>query len=199
MKLYYAPGACSLADHIALIEAGLPYSLVKVDLKTKRTEDGADYGTINPKCYVPALALDSDEGVLTENIAILAYIAQKSGKLMPASGLPRLRVLEAAAFVSTELHKNFKPFFNPAASEAEKDEARNLLEKRFAAIDAMLDDKGFLLGDDPTIADCYLFVTLTWARKNELGLPRRVQTFFDHFRKRPSVERAMTEEGLTPA
>ena len=199
MKLYYAPGACSLADHIALIEAGLPYSLVKVDLKSKKTEDGADFSTINPKCYVPALALDGNDGVLTENIAILSYIAEKSGKLMPASGLAHFRVIEATAFVSTELHKNFKPFFNPMASAADKDAARAMLDRRFATIDAMLDGHAFLVGDSPTIADCYLFVMLTWARKNGLKLPPRVQAFFDRFRERPSVGRALAEEGLNPA
>jgi len=198
MKLYYSPGACSLADHIALIEAGLPYELVKVDLKAKQTEDGGDYEAVNPKGYVPALALD-DGGVLTENIAVLSYIAERSGSLMPSGGLQRIRVLEATAFVSTELHKNFKPFFNPAASEAEKDEAGALLGKRFGAVDAMLDDRGFLLGDEPTIADCYLFVMLIWAKKNELHLPERLRGFFERFRHRPSVGRAMTEEGLAIA
>ena len=198
MKLYYAPGACSLADHIALIEADLPYTLAKVDLKTKTIEDGSDYAAINPKGYVPALALDGGE-VLTENIAILSYIADRSGKLMPAEGLQHFRVLEAAAFVSTELHKNFKPFFNPAASEAEKDEARDMLERRFATIDAMLGDRDFVVGHALTIADCYLFVILTWAKKNGLALPDNVQAFFDHFRQRPSVGRAMAEEGLRAA
>jgi len=198
MKLYYAPGACSLADHIALIEAGLPYDLAKVDLKTKQTEDGGDFTAVNPKGYVPTLALD-DGGILTENIAVLTYIAETSGKLMPSAMLPRIRVLEALSFVSTELHKSFRPFFNPAASDAERDEARALLEKRFAAIDAMLDHHGFLLGDQPTIADCYLFVMLTWARKNGIEVPERVQGFFDRFRQRASVTRALAEEGLEPA
>src|SRR5215211_6432700 len=119
MKLYYAPGACSLADHIALIEAGLPFQTEKVDLKTKRTETGADYMSLNPKGYVPALELD-DGQILTENIAVLSYVADRSGKLMPANGMPRWRVLETTAFISTELHKNFKPFFASGADDTQK-------------------------------------------------------------------------------
>ena len=195
MKLYYTPGACSLADHIALAEAQLSYDLVKVDLRAKRTEDGRDFNEINPKGYVPTLELD-DGSRLTENIAILSYIADEAGTLMPASGLPRYRVLETAAFVSTELHKNFKPFFNPAASEAERDEAKNVLAKRFATVAGQIGGTGFVAGDVISIADCYLFVMLMWARKNSVDLPGTLGEYFHRLKQRPAFARALSEEGL---
>lgn len=110
MKLYYAPGACSLADHIALHEAGLSFDHEKVDLKTKRTESGVDFSTINPKGYVPALTLDSGE-TLSENIAILDWIAHQDSELAPSGPMGHTHLLEALAFISTEIHKSFKPFF----------------------------------------------------------------------------------------
>ena len=195
MKLYYAPGACSLADHVALAEAGLPYDLVKVDLKTHETEDGRDYKGINPKGYVPALELD-DGGILTENIAILSYIAAQGGGLAEPAGDLRWRVLEAAAFVSTELHKNFKPFFNPAASQAEQDEAAAMLKKRFGIATDMLDGRDYLVGDALSIADCYLFVMLTWARKNGIEVGDTLDGYVDRLKARPAFAKALTEEGL---
>jgi glutathione S-transferase len=196
MKLYYAPGACSLADHIALIEAGLRFDLEKVDLKTKRTESGGDYLAINPKGYVPALALD-DGALLTENIAVLGYIADRAGKLMPRSGMAHWRVLEANAFISSELHKNFKPFFSPGAGEAEKREAADMLGKRFALLGDQLGERDFLVGEEISIADCYLFVMLGWAREQAgVGLPPNLVAFHDRMKRRPSVAKAMAEEGL---
>src|SRR3954463_2562477 len=115
MKLYYSPGACSLADHIALIAARIDHEIEKVDLKIKTTATGKDYRQINPKGYVPALELD-DGQILTENIAVLLYIADSSGKLLP-QGFAKWRVIETTAFISTELHKNFKPLFDPSANE----------------------------------------------------------------------------------
>lgn len=195
MKLYYHAGACSLADHIALAEAGLPYELVSVDLKAKTTEDGRDYRAINPKGYVPALELDDGE-VLTENVAVLGYIAHEAGRLMPEHGLPHWRVLETTAFISTELHKNFKPFFNPASSQAEKDEAAKMLTGRFAILDRQLGERPFLLGEEMTVADAYLFVMLMWARNNKLDLPGGLGAYFERLRARPSVMKALQEEGL---
>ena len=116
MKLYYAPGACSLADHIALHEAGLPFEHEEVDLKTKRTEGGADFSKINPKGYVPALTLDSGE-TLSENIAILDWIAHQKTALKPAGPLGHTHLLEALAYISTEIHKTFKPFFSGAGDD----------------------------------------------------------------------------------
>ena len=119
MILYLAPGACSLADHIVLNEAGLAFDQVKVDLKTHRTEDGHDYAKINPKGYVPALALDSGE-MLTENVAILSWIADQSEKLAPRGPLGRYRLLEALAYISTEIHKSFRPSLPPARPKTPK-------------------------------------------------------------------------------
>lgn len=196
MKLYFSPGACSLADHIALIEAGLAFDLVKVDLKAKRTADG-DYLTINPKGYVPALALDDGE-VLTENIAVLAYIADRSGKLMPSAGIARWRVLEATAFISSELHKNFKPFFSPDSGDSAKRAAQDLLGKRFALLGAQLGRGDFLVGEEISIADCYLFVMLGWAReKAGVDLPANLIAYHDRMKQRPSVAKAVAAEGAT--
>ena len=128
MKLYYCPGACSLADHIALHEAGLAFEHEKVDLKAKRTEQGADFLTINPKGYVPALTLDSGE-TLSENIAILDWIAHQDGALKPAGVLGHTHLLEALAYISTEIHKSFKPFFSGAGDE-EKTKAGETILKR---------------------------------------------------------------------
>lgn len=194
MKLFYSPGACSLADHAALIEAGLPYELKQVDLKTKRTADGQDYLAVNPKGYVPALRLDSGD-TLTENIAILSWIAHESGRLQPADGPGRWHVLEAAVFVSTELHKNFKPFF-AGAPEDQKGQAREVLAKRFAIAAEMIGGRDFLVGDELSIADCYLFVMLTWAGKFHLDLPAPLPAYLERLRARPAFQRALREEGL---
>jgi glutathione S-transferase len=194
VKLYFAPGACSLADHIALIEGGLAFDLEKVDLKAKRTATGGDYLAINPKGYVPALALDDGE-VLTENIALLAYIADRSGKLMPSAGIARWRVLEATAFISSEVHKNFKPFFSPDADDAAKRAARDLLGKRFALLGAQLDGRDFLIGDEISVADCYLFVMLGWAReKAGVDLPPNLIAYHDRMKQRPAVAKALAAE-----
>jgi glutathione S-transferase len=196
MKLYYSPGACSLADHIALEETGLAYDAVRVDLKTRTTETGEDFTAINPKGYVPALGLDDGE-TLTENIAILSYIADKAGALMPPSGIGHWRVLETTAFISTELHKNFKPFFNPAASEAEKDEAKETLAGRFGLMADRLGDRAFMVGEEMSIADCYLFVMLMWATgKVGMSVPDPLQAYFDRLKLRPAVARALSAEGL---
>jgi glutathione S-transferase len=196
MKLYYAPGACSLADHIALIEAGAPFEIEKVDLKGKKTERGDDYIEINPKGYVPALRLDDGE-ILTENIAILSYIAAQAGRLMPPDGLAHWRVLETAAFISTELHKSFKPLFLPGASADDQANAKQMLAKRFGFLEGSLGDREFIVGGDMTIADCYLFVMLMWAKeKAGLTLPPHLGEYYERLRQRPSVTRALGEEGL---
>lgn len=196
MKLYYSPGACSLADHIALIESGLPFDEEKVDLKTRTTESGADYMTINPKGYVPALGLD-DGGVLTENIAILSYIAERSGKLMPSGALGRSRALEALAYISTELHKGFKPFFMPDSGDDEKSAAREVLAKRFALFEEALGQQAHAVGDAFTVADCYLFVLLFWC-KTKLGLdvPPNLSAYYERLTDRDAIRAALSEEGL---
>ncbi len=196
MKLYYAPGACSLADHIALAEAGLPYELEKVDLKSKTTESGADYATINPKGYVPALTLDDGE-TLTENIAILSYIAATAGALTPKAGLPHWRVLETTVFISTEIHKSYKPFFSPDATGADRQKAGEALAKRFALLEESLGARAFIVGDEISIADCYLFVMLKWAKeKAHLPIPEGLDAYYARMTRRPAVQKALKEEGL---
>jgi len=197
MKLYFAPGACSLADHIALHEAGLRFDRVQVDLKSHRTETGGDYSLINPKGYVPALQFD-DGSVLTENIAILSWIGDQAPGLVPHGPMGRYRLLEMLAFISTELHKSFKPFFQPDAGEAAKTQAREQIEKRLSWL-ADRHQSDFLLGDAMSVADAYLFVMLTWARKNAIALPEPLRGFFRRMMDRPAVKLALDEEQLEPA
>jgi glutathione S-transferase len=194
MKLYYSPGACSLADHIALHEAGLSFEWVKVDMKTKRTEDGRDYNEINPKSYVPALQFDDGE-VLTENIAILSWIADKAPKLTPQGRFGHFRLLETLAFISTEIHKGFKPFFKPDSTEADKKAAAELLAKRFGYLAERM-NSDYLFGAELTVADPYLFVMCLWAQKNSLSLPQPLPAFVARMTARPAVKLALHHEGL---
>ena len=194
MKLYYAPGACSLAAHIALQEANLAFEAVRVDLKAKKTASGADFAAINPKGYVPALELDGGQ-VLTENVAVLSWINdQGSGGAIEAKAGPlaAYRRIEALAYISTEIHKAFKPFFS-GGGEAEKAGARDTLAKRFAYLEDRL-KTDFLFGADPGVADDYLFVMLIWARKLGLPVPARLSAFFDRMQTRPAVMRALAAE-----
>ena len=194
MKLYYAPGACSLADHISLHEAGFKFDCVKVDLKAGRTQDGADYAVINPKGYVPALEFDDGE-VLTENVAILSVIADRAPMLAPEGGSARFRLLEMLAFISSEIHKSFKPFFNPAATDADKAAATETLGKRFGYVAGQM--KGdYLFGPKFTVADAYLFVMCLWAQKNGLTLPAPLPAFVTRMKARPAVRMALEHEGL---
>ena len=193
MKLYYAPGACSLADHIALHEAGLTFQHDKVDFKTKKTESGQDYTAINPKGYVPALELDSG-GILTENTAILDWIATQNPELCPAGELGRSRLIEMLAYLSSEVHKAFGPFFGDA-DEDEKAQAKKKLHKRLDyVVDKMEGD--FLFGSKVSAADFYLFVMLTWAQKMNIEVPEKLASFRDRMMQRPSVQKAMQHEGL---
>ncbi|MEG3159831.1 glutathione S-transferase N-terminal domain-containing protein [Sphingomonas sp. LB2R24] len=193
MKLYYSPGACSLADHIALHEAGMPFEHEKVDLKAKRTESGADFTTINPKGYVPALTLDSGE-TLSENIAILDWIAHQDTALKPAGAMGHTHLLEALAFISTEIHKSFKPFFSGAGDDEKAKAAETIVKRMTYLADTMQGD--FLFGADVSVADFYLFVMLLWARKNEITVPTNLAAFRDRLMTRPSVQKAMQHEGL---
>jgi glutathione S-transferase len=194
MKLYYAPGACSLADHIALHEAGLSFDHEKVDLKTKRTEGGVDFSTINPKGYVPALTLDSGE-TLSENIAILDWIAHQDSKLAPPGPMGHTHLLEALAFISTEIHKSFKPFF-AGAGDSDKAKAGEMIGKRMGYVaDTMKGD--YLFGSTVSVADFYLFVMLLWAKKFGVEPPAPLVAFCERMMTLPSVQKAMKHEGLT--
>ncbi len=196
MKLYYSPGACSLAADIVIHEANLPTTFIKVDLKTKLTENGDDYRAINAKGYVPALQLD-DGDVLTENVAILSYLASLTPRFMPQDGMAKWHALETLAFVSTELHKSFKPIFNPAASEEQKTAAKALVAQRLGLLEQGLAERDFIVGDDFTVVDAYLFVMLLWAQKHGVSVPPSLTRYADTLRKRPSVSAALKMEGLS--
>lgn len=193
MKLYYSPGACSLADHIALHEAGLKFDHEKVDLKAKTTESGGDFTEINPKGYVPALEV-ADGVVLTENIAILGWIADQKASFAPAGDMGRYWLLEMLAFISTEIHKSFKPFFSGAGDD-EKAKAKAAIEKRFGQIADMMEGD-YLFGDSVSVADAYLFVMLLWAKKNAIDLPADLAAFHERMMARDAVQTAMKHEGL---
>jgi glutathione S-transferase len=194
MILYYAPGACSLADHIALCEADIKFDLVKVDLKTYTLEDGRPFTEINPKGYVPALQFEDGE-VLTENIAILSFIADRYPALMAPGPLGRYRLLEMLAYISTEIHKSFKPFFSPDATDAEKKKAADTIATRLAFISTQL--KGhYLFGQNATVADAYLFVMLMWAAKNRISVSDKLTAFSERMKSRPTVQVALKHEGL---
>ncbi len=203
MKLYYKPGACSLAPHILLCETEQPYSLVKVDLMTHQTEDGGDYYGINDKGAVPLLELE-DGTRITEGAVIAQYIAEKAGRedLLPAAGLPRYRVLEWQSYASAELHKSFVPLFNPRLSQAMDEKARAAfiatLVRKFSWVSGQLEGRRYLTGDDFTVADAYLYVTTTWARRAGVNLDSLapLQAYAARVAERPAVRTAMQAEGL---
>jgi glutathione S-transferase len=193
MKLYYSPGACSLADHIALHEAGLAFEHERVDIRTKRTEHGADYREINPKGYVPALRLDSGD-VITENVALLDWISDQSATLRPSGPFGRTRQLELLAYLSSEVHKAFGPLFR-GGSDEDKAKAR---EQVSAKLHFLSDNvKGeYLLGDQPGVGDFYLLVMLLWAGKQGIDVPARLSELRDRLMARESVQTALRHEGL---
>jgi glutathione S-transferase len=192
MKLYYSPGACSLASHIALAESGESYDLVRVDLKEHRTEDGADFYAISPRGYVPAVET-ADLGLLTENPAVLSFIAVQTGA-MP-DGADRYRLLEWIGYVGTEVHAGYHPLFG-GAPEGEQAEAKADLAKKYRLVETLMDGSDWLVGDAPTVADNYLFVTLLWARKFGVEVPAALADFRARNLDRPAVRQAMSEEGL---
>jgi glutathione S-transferase len=202
MKLYYMPGACSLAPHIALREAGLPFDLEQVD-RSKKTASGADYWTINPKGAVPAVKLD-DGQVLTEAAVIQQYIADKAPgkKLAPAAGTPeRLRLQEWLNYVASELHKGIGQLFNPAMPDEYKEAVKKgLAARQFAYLDKALAGKDYLLGDF-SIADGYAFTVLNWTRLHKIDLSAfpHVVAYMQRVAARPAVQAAMTAEGLLKA
>ncbi len=200
MKLYYAPGACSQAPHIALREAGLDFEPVKTDIRAKRLESGEDYFAINPKGSVPALGLD-DGALLTENAALLQYIgdsAPQSGLLPPLGDFRRYRVLEWLNYIATELHKGFGPLWNPSATPEAKEAARQLLAKKFDYVQERLGDGDYLLGDRFTAPDAYLFVVLNWTRMHEIDLSRwpGLVAYVRRVSHRPAVQETLRAEGL---
>lgn len=203
MKLYYSPGACSMSPHIALLEAGLPYDLVKVDLKAKKLENGDDYLAINPKGQVPALGLDSGE-LLTEGPVIVQYIADQAAdkKLAPAVGSDaRRKLAEWLAFINGEVHKNFSPLFQPVFDDEVKGFFKTRLTGKFKYIDSALAGSDYLTGSDFTVADGYLFVMLNWADRMGLDLSAfpNLTAFKARVAARPMVKEALTKEGMLKA
>ena len=200
MKLYYHPGACSLAPHIALREAGVTFDLVKADVRSKKLEDGSDFLAVNSKGYVPALRLDNNE-VLTENAAILQYIGDRNpaAKILPAAGTPeRYRTVEWISFVNSEIHKGFSPLFNPAASDDIKQYALGNLTKRLDWLNTALGARKYLTGEQFTVADGYLFVVLNWGAHTNVDIGRwaNLKRLQETVGARPKVQEALKAEGL---
>ena len=200
MKLYYAPGACSLSPHIVAREAGIELALEKVDLAAKKTESGKDYLSVNPKGYVPALELDSGD-VLTEGPAIVQYLADQkpASGLAPANGtLERYRLQEMLGYINSEIHKTYGALFNPQITPEAREEVFGKLRTRFGYIDKALAGRSFLLGERFTVADAYLFVMVRWADYVKLDLSSfaNVQAFQQRVGGRPAVQAALKAEGL---
>ncbi|HUR42116.1 MAG TPA: glutathione transferase GstA [Verrucomicrobiae bacterium] len=200
MKLFYSPGACSLSPHIVAREAGLALDLEKVDLKAKKTASGADYRAINPKGYVPALQLD-DGTVLTEGPAIVQYLADQAPVtgLAPANGsLARYRLQEWLNFISTEIHKQFSPLFNPAATPEVRQAQVEKLGQRFDWLEPQLAGGQFLMGERFTAADAYLFTVVNWAGVVKMDLSKwpNLTAYRKRVGERPAVQAALRAEGL---
>lgn len=202
MKLYYKPGACSLASHIVLREVDETFELEKVDTAAGKTESGGDFAAINPKGYVPALRLDGDE-VLTEGAAILQYIADQhpAAELAPKAGtLERARLQEHLNYVASELHKAFSPFFsaNPPSGEARQAVEANLARKMDHFEATLSDGRAYLLGDNFSVADAYLFVVASWSRPTGVDLDRwpNLAAFVGRVAARPAAQDALRAEGL---
>ncbi|MEO5796783.1 MAG: glutathione transferase GstA [Rhodoferax sp.] len=203
MKLFYSPGACSLAPHIVLRESGAAFTLEKVDIPKHLTATGVDYYSITPKGQVPLLQLD-DGSTLSEGPIITQYIADQAAAtgLLPAAGsMARYRVMEWQNFITSELHKGFSPLFNPAFDAAAKGIQAGLLRKKFEWVDSKLDGTHYLTGDDFTVADAYLFTVSGWAKMVALDLSNlaHLQAFLTRVAARPAVQAALKAEGLIPA
>ncbi len=200
MKLYYSPGACSLSPHIALHEAGLAFEAIPAPTKTHKLPDGTDYYTINPLGYVPLLELD-DGTRLREGPAIVQYIADQAPDkhLAPANGtLARYQLQSWLNFISTEVHKGFSPLFNPATPEEYKTMARAKLRERLQWVDGELAGKQYLMGEQFTVADGYLFTVTNWAPHVQVDLAglSNLAAYRERVAARPAVQAAMKAEGL---
>ncbi len=200
MKLYYSPGACSLAPHIVALEAGIGLTLDKVDLKEKKTSDGRDYLAINPKGYVPALELDSGE-LLTEGPAIDQYLADlkpESG-LAPANGtMARYQLQSLLNYITSEIHKSYSPLFAPDTPEATVANRKAYLQKRYALLDAILAKQPWLMGEQFSVTDAYLFTVTRWAKAVHVDLSAfaALADFQKRVQERPAVQAALEAEGL---
>jgi glutathione S-transferase len=198
LKLYYSPGACSQAPHILLHETGIDHDAIKVNLKSKTLDDGSSYLQINPKGAVPAIALESGD-VLTENGVILQYLGDRAGSdVLPMVGqLRRYRVLEWLNFIATELHKNFSPLFSDGADGGTQRFHRDVLAKKLDHVEGRIGDGPFLMGENLTIADPYLFVMTRWTDR-VFGLANwpNLSAYHERMLQRPSVRNVLQFEGL---
>ena len=201
MKLYYSPGACSLAPHIILRELGKKFDLEKVDLRAKKTEAGSDFTKINTKGYVPTLELNAKGDVLTEVATILQYLADKAkaNKLLPKAGtMARYRAMESLNFVASELHKGIGGLFNPAMPEDGKKAIKDRVATRLTWLDGLLGKQNFLTGKSFSVADAYAFTVISWC--NHVGVDlsqwKNVQTYLARVGARPAVQAALKAEGL---
>lgn len=200
MKLYYSPGACSLAPHIVLNELGSPYELEKVDLAAKKTETGADFTAVNDKGYVPTLDIGKGE-ILTEVSTILQYLADKAGNsgLLPSFGsMDRYRAMETLNFVASELHKGIGGLFNPSMPEEGKKAIIERLKRHLGWLDAQLAKKPYLLGENYSVADAYAFTVLGWSKWVNVDLSpyAHIVAYLDRVGARPAVQAALKKEGL---
>lgn len=200
MKLFYSPGACSLSPHIVLEELRLPYQPEKVDLRTHRTADGGDYYAINPKGYVPALQLD-DGKVLTEGPAIVQYLAEQKpeAKLAPASGsFEHYQLQEWLNFIATEIHKTLGPLFHPMSAEA-REAILTKVANRFEYLGRQLGSRQYLMGDNFSVADAYLFAILRWTPRFHIDLAKWpvLKAFYDRVAARPAVQTTLKAEGIS--
>ena len=203
MTLYYSPGACSLSPHIALLEAGLPYDLVKVDLKAKKLENGDDFLKINPKGQVPALALDSGE-LVTEGPVIVQMIADKASakNLAPLrDSAERYKLQEWLTYINSEVHKSFGPMFSPLLADDAKAFFKDRVMAKFKYLDGALAGNDYLMGKQFTVADGYLFTMLSWAdrMKFDLSAMPNLLAYKARVAARPKVQEALTKEGLMKA
>ncbi|MFZ5676421.1 MAG: glutathione transferase GstA [Pseudomonadota bacterium] len=204
MKLYYSPGACSLAPHIVASEAGVPLELEKVDLASHKLADGSDYYDVNPRGYVPAVQVKAGEPVLTEANVVVQYIADQKPEagLMPKAGTPeRYRAQQWLAFIATELHKNFSWLWYKDTPAETKTAVKAKLDKRFAELDSHLEGNAYLLGKDFSAADAYAFTIINWV--NFLGMNLNsfpnLKAYMDRVAARPKVQAALKAEGLVAA
>ena len=200
MKIYYAPGACSMATHIVAREAGLKFDLVKVDIPNKKTESGDDYWKVNPKGYVPALQLD-DGQVLTEVGVICQYLADQkpeSGLAPKPGSIERYRLMEWMNFISSEVHKQFGALFNPKFTPEMKEIQLATVGRRLKPLDEALAGKQYLMGDKYTAADSYLYTILNWSKKLNIDLSPypNIKAYWDRVGQRPKIQETMKAEGL---
>lgn len=200
MKLYYSPGACSLAVHILLNETGIDYQLIKVDLASRTTETGERFSLINPKGYVPALLLD-DGSLMTETAVLLQYLAERSqqSQLLPLPPDPRrYQILQWLNFLTTEIHKNFGPLFNPRLPANCREFFLNNLAYRFKTLQHQLSQSDYLAGDAFSILDPYLFTMLSWCRLVDLDLNLwpELARYRQRLSTRPAIQQALAQEEL---